>query len=92
MAYIMFYNIGLKVKSQVFKCQIMKLMIEFLEPILENHKPMTVILKHRLQVQTQVCNLQTHVCRLILHLACHTPPALTNEIFKKKQTRGPLVL
>ena len=40
--------------------------------MLEFHKPMIVIFKHRLEVQTQVCNSETCVCRLIVHLACHT--------------------
>ena len=33
---------------------------------------MIVVFKHRLEVQTYVCSLQTCVCRLIVHLACHT--------------------
>ena len=44
----------------------MKPTIELLKPIFENHKPMIVVFKHRLEVQTQVCNLETYVSRLIV--------------------------
>ena len=64
-------NIGLKVKSWVLKCHIMKPMIELLKPMLELHKPMIVIFKHRLEDQTPVCNLETCVCRLSVHFSCH---------------------
>ena len=35
---------------------------------------MIVVFKRRLEVQTQVCNSETYVCRLIVHLACHSLP------------------
>ena len=72
MAYIFCTNIGLKVRSWVLKCQIMKPMIELLKPMLEHHIPMIVVFQHRLEVQTQVCNSETYVCEPIVHLACHT--------------------
>ena len=50
------------------------------ETMLEHHKPIIVVFKHRLQVQTWVsdgfptyfCHSKTYVCRLIVYLACHT--------------------
>ena len=71
MAYIICTNIGLRIKSWVLKCQILKHMIELLKPLLEHHKPMIVAFKHRLEAQAHVCNSETYVCRLIVHLACH---------------------
>ena len=46
-------------------------MIDLLKPVLEHHKPVIVVFKHRLEVKTQVCNSETYVYRLIVHLACH---------------------
>ena len=62
---------GLKVKSRVIKYQIMKPVVELLKSMLEIHKPMIVVFKHRLKVQTQVFNIKTYLCRLVVHLACH---------------------
>ena len=50
----------------------MKPMLELLKPMLEHYKPMIVVFKHRLEVQKQDCNTETCVCRLIVHVACHT--------------------
>ena len=47
-------NIGLRIKSWVLKCQILKHMIELLKPPLEHHKPMIVAFKHRLEAQTRL--------------------------------------
>ena len=58
----------------------MKPTIELLKPILENHKPMIVVFKHRLEVQTRVCNLETYVSRLIVHLACDTGNISVQEL------------
>ena len=51
----------------------MKFMIELLEPMSENHKPMIVFFKYEFKVQTFVCNSKIYVCRHIVHLACHNP-------------------
>ena len=45
-------NIGLKVKSQVINSQIMKTIIELLNPMIELLKPMFVKFKPMLEVQT----------------------------------------
>ena len=45
-------HIGLKVKSRVLKCQIIKPMTELLKPMLESLKPMIVVYKHMSEGQT----------------------------------------
>ena len=40
-------NVGLKVQSRVLNSQTMESMTELLKPMLENHKPMIEIFKHR---------------------------------------------
>ena len=68
---ILYKHIGLKVRSWwVLKYQIRKPIIELLKPMLEHHKPMIVVFKHRLEVQTLVCNSETYVCRPVVHIAC----------------------
>ena len=49
----------------------MQPIIELLKPMLEHHKPMIAVFKHRLEVQTRVCNSETYVWRLFVHLASH---------------------
>ena len=43
-----------RLKSGVIDCQIMKPMTELLNAMLESHKPVTVVFKHRLEVQAWV--------------------------------------
>ena len=57
-----------------YSCKLKPMFVDLLCTWLaiEHHKPMIVVFKHKLEVQTQVCNSETYVCRLIVHLACHT--------------------
>ena len=52
-----------------------------LKPMLEHHKPMTVVFKHRLEVQTWVCNSKTYVCRLTLKCLSIGTPKIINFLF-----------
>ena len=47
---------------------------------------MIVVFKHRLEVQTWVCNSETYVCRLIVHLACHRPENIICTMMKYGET------